>query len=113
MITHGQAACIFYGQPITPENEASCEVRINQIPDVELCYLENDPTEPFLIAAQRILFFPFRYKRYPSTNDATNRPPDPAQASACTPSTAHELIRQYHSLVFEVRYKIFINLHCF
>lgn len=63
MITHSQAACVFFGDLLTPENEALNEARIAAYPDVELCYIDV-PTEPFLVASSRINFFPFRYKRY-------------------------------------------------
>ena len=63
MITHSQAACVFFGDLLTPENEALNEAKIAAYPDVELCYIDA-PTEPFLVASNRINFFPFRYKRY-------------------------------------------------
>lgn len=63
MITHSQAACVFFGDLLTPENEVLNEAKIAAYPDVELCYIDV-PTEPFLVARCRINFFPFRYKRY-------------------------------------------------
>lgn len=62
-ITHSQAACIFYGDPLTTENQMLNEAKIAAIQDVELCYIDT-PSEPYFLASKRINFFPFRYKRY-------------------------------------------------
>jgi hypothetical protein len=66
-ITQAQAACLFYGKDVTAQNEVECEKRIDEIKDVELCFLNNDPTVPFLVASQRINFFPICYQRYQRT----------------------------------------------
>ncbi|KAI8877392.1 hypothetical protein K501DRAFT_154781, partial [Backusella circina FSU 941] len=62
-ITHSQAACIFYGDPSTTENQMLNEAKIAAIQDVEFCYIDT-PSEPYLLASKRINFFPFKYKRY-------------------------------------------------
>lgn len=77
LITRGQAACIFYGEAINPANELICEARIDSIPGVEICYIDNDPSEPFLVAEKRILFSPFRYQCYPPEISTAAHAADP------------------------------------
>ena len=67
-ITRAQAACMFYGEIINAKNERECEKRLNDLVDVDICYLEDAPTEPFIVAKVRIESSPDRYKRYPLTN---------------------------------------------
>lgn len=67
IITRGQAACMFYGKPINEENEKECEKRVDDLIDVDICYLENVPSEPFCIAKVQMKKFPDRYKSYPLT----------------------------------------------
>ncbi|KAG2206653.1 hypothetical protein INT46_009940 [Mucor plumbeus] len=62
-ITHSQAACIFYSDPLTTENQMFNEAKIAAIQDVELCYIDT-PSEPYLLASKRNDFFPCKYKRY-------------------------------------------------
>lgn len=64
MLTHSQAACVFYGQDITPENELLNEAKIDAMHELELCYISNTPSKPFLVSARRIKYFPFRYNKY-------------------------------------------------
>ncbi|GAA5809109.1 hypothetical protein MFLAVUS_002513 [Mucor flavus] len=40
-ITHSQAACIFYGDLLTTENQKLNEAKIAAIQDVELCYIDT------------------------------------------------------------------------
>ncbi|CEP09623.1 hypothetical protein, partial, partial [Parasitella parasitica] len=49
VVTHSQAACIFYGQEITPENELLNEAKIDAMHELELCYINETPSEPFLV----------------------------------------------------------------
>ncbi|KAL4210878.1 hypothetical protein AB4K20DRAFT_1826911 [Rhizopus microsporus] len=63
-LLHSQAACVFFGEDLNAENELMCEWKIDAIPDVKLCYINNMPTEPFLVAKNCIKFFPFRYQLY-------------------------------------------------
>lgn len=64
-ITRSQAACIFYGESINTKNELKCERLLDNLVDVDICYLENDPTEPFIVAKVKIEEFANRYKLYP------------------------------------------------
>lgn len=64
VLTHSQAACAFYGQDITPENELLNEAKIDAMHELELCYISNTPSKPFLVSARRIKYFPFRYNKY-------------------------------------------------
>jgi len=88
-ITHAQAACVFYGKDITAENEVECEKKIDEINDVDLCFVDNEPTEPFLVTMQRIKFFPFRYQQYRRT--ASND--DDVTYTATESTEEHKLIR--------------------
>ncbi|KAG1143413.1 hypothetical protein G6F37_003239 [Rhizopus arrhizus] len=63
-VTHSQAACALYGQDIIPENELLNEAKIDAMHELELCYINNTPSEPFLMSAGRIKYFPFRYNKY-------------------------------------------------
>ena len=65
--TREQAACMFYGEIINAKNERECEKRLNNLVNVNICYLEDTPTEPFMLAKVRIESSPDRYKRYPRT----------------------------------------------
>lgn len=67
--------CVFFGEDLDPENELMCERKIDTILDVELCYVNNIPTEPFLVAKNRIKFFPFRYQLYRRDNNEVNLQP--------------------------------------
>ncbi|KAG2222274.1 hypothetical protein INT45_006953 [Circinella minor] len=74
-ILYSQAACAFFGVDLNPENELMCERKIDAMPDVELCYINDIPTEPFLVAKNRIKFFPFRYQLYGrSSSEEPNLP---------------------------------------
>ncbi|KAI9477092.1 hypothetical protein BDB00DRAFT_191218 [Zychaea mexicana] len=64
MLTHLQAACVFYGEDISPENELRNEAEIDALDNLELCYSNNPPIEPFLLSAGRIKYFPFRCCKY-------------------------------------------------
>jgi hypothetical protein len=64
VLTHSQAACAFFGQNITPENELLNEAKIDAMHELELCYINNTPSEPFLVSAGRVKYFPFRYNKY-------------------------------------------------
>ncbi|KAI7848631.1 hypothetical protein BDC45DRAFT_522692 [Circinella umbellata] len=66
-ITRSQAACILYGESINTENELKCERWLADLEDVDICYLENNPTEPFIVAKVKIEESPHRYKLYPQT----------------------------------------------
>lgn len=71
-ITRAQAACMFYGETINAKNERECEKRLNNLVDVDICYLEDAPTEPFIVAEVRIKSSPARYKQYPRTTPFTD-----------------------------------------
>jgi hypothetical protein len=59
----------FFGTEINPENELVCERRIDEfLLEVELCYINNDPTEPILMRTERVNVNAFQYKRYPVVN---------------------------------------------
>jgi hypothetical protein len=55
LITHSQAACIFYDDTLTTENEILNEAKIAAIQDVELCYIDT-PSEPYLLASKSVVF---------------------------------------------------------
>ncbi|KAG2227196.1 hypothetical protein INT45_008440 [Circinella minor] len=55
VVTDSQAACIFYGEEITPENELLNEAKIDAMHELELCYINDTPSEPFLVSAGRPL----------------------------------------------------------
>lgn len=73
-ITRSQAACIFYGEFINTENELKCERLLDDLMDVDICYLENDPTEPFIVEKVKIEEITNRYKLYPRTNIVLSLP---------------------------------------
>lgn len=70
MITRRQAACIFYGEPINEENEKNCEKRVDDLIDIDICYLDNTPFEPLFVAKVKMEKFPNPYKSYPRTIDS-------------------------------------------
>ncbi|GAA5810205.1 hypothetical protein MFLAVUS_003624 [Mucor flavus] len=74
MITHRQAACIFYGEPINEGNEKNCEKRVDDLIDIDICYLDNTPFEPFFVAKVKMEKFPNHYKSYPRTIDSVTNP---------------------------------------
>lgn len=63
-LTRPQAACVFFGESINKDNERECEKKLDEIEGVDICYLENEPTEPLLVSRVRIRLFPNRYKQY-------------------------------------------------
>lgn len=68
-LIHSQTACVFFWENLNPENNLMYERKIDAKLDVELCYINNTPTEPFLVASKRIkFFFPFRYQQYRRNN---------------------------------------------
>ncbi|KAI7849804.1 hypothetical protein BDC45DRAFT_519650 [Circinella umbellata] len=70
-ITRAQASCIFYGESIKAENERECERRLDDLVELDICYLDNDPTEPFVVAKIKIQEFPHRYKLYSRTTSSS------------------------------------------
>lgn len=64
IISRDQAVCIFYCQEHNESNVAELTKRIEEMKDIDICYLE-DPTEPFLACVTTINSRPFRYHLYP------------------------------------------------
>ncbi|ORX42678.1 hypothetical protein DM01DRAFT_1330024 [Hesseltinella vesiculosa] len=62
-ITREQAICMFFYEEFNDENIARLSKKIDDMGNVELCYLE-DPTEPYLVSVTRILGNPIRFHRY-------------------------------------------------
>ncbi|KAG1140683.1 hypothetical protein G6F37_012940 [Rhizopus arrhizus] len=65
IISKEQAVCIFYCQAYNESNVAELTKRIEEMKDVDICYLE-DPTEPILACIITINSRPFRYHLYPT-----------------------------------------------
>ena len=63
--------------------------KIDEIKDVDLCFVDNEPTEPFLVAMQRIKFFPFCYHQYRRTASKN----DDVTFTATESTEEHKLIR--------------------
>lgn len=57
--------CIFYCQAYNESNVAELTKRIEEMKDVDICYLE-DPTEPILASLPSMNSYPSRYRRYPA-----------------------------------------------
>lgn len=61
-ITHAEATCMYYGKTINDKNKRECEKRLDVLVDVDIYYLEDAPTKPFIVAKVRIESSPDRYK---------------------------------------------------
>lgn len=64
--------CVFYGQDITPENELLNEAKIDALYEIELCYINNIPSGPFLVSTGQIKYFPFRYNKYRRSTESSS-----------------------------------------
>ncbi|KAI8973791.1 hypothetical protein BDF20DRAFT_823931 [Mycotypha africana] len=62
-ITRQQALCMFFIKEYTEENVKKLEKKLEEIEDVEICYID-DPTEPVLINKVKIIQNPFRFQSY-------------------------------------------------
>ncbi|KAI8997478.1 hypothetical protein BDB01DRAFT_714128 [Pilobolus umbonatus] len=71
IICREQAICIFYCKEFTEENVAICSKKIEDIGDVDICYLV-DPTDPVLVLDIRVNTLPFKFHRYISNQEESN-----------------------------------------
>jgi hypothetical protein len=80
IICREQAVCIFYCEDFNEENAARCSKKIENIGDVDICYL-HDPTDPVLVFNTRIKALPYKFLRYASASKQSN-PKIPSQEKA-------------------------------
>ena len=71
IISREQAVCIFYCQAYNDSNVAELTKRIEEMKDVDICYLQ-DPTEPILACVMTINSRPFSYHLYPTVIPRTD-----------------------------------------
>jgi hypothetical protein len=76
-ICREQAICIFYCEDFIEENVARCSKKIEDIGDVDICYL-HDPTDPVLVFNTRMKALPYTFHRYISALKESN-PEMPSQ----------------------------------
>ncbi|ORX52021.1 hypothetical protein DM01DRAFT_1337009 [Hesseltinella vesiculosa] len=65
-ITRQQAICMFYCEKYNEDNVIRLSKRIDEMEDVDICYLKDDPTRPFLCSVTTIHSNPFQYHLYPA-----------------------------------------------
>lgn len=65
-ITREQAICMFFYEEFNEENVARLVPKIDSMEDLEICYLNDDPTEPVLMHIQTIHGDPFKFRLYPA-----------------------------------------------
>ncbi|CDH59820.1 predicted protein [Lichtheimia corymbifera JMRC:FSU:9682] len=71
-ITREQAICVFFCEEYNEENVARLGTRINNMQDLEICYMNDNPTEPILVHINKIHCWPFKYRRYPAQYDPSS-----------------------------------------
>lgn len=63
-VTRDQAICMFFCEEHNNENVARLGKRIEEMEDLELCYLQH-PTDPVLVSIRLINTLPSKYHLYP------------------------------------------------
>lgn len=77
IICREQAVCIFYCKEFNEENTTICSKKIEDIGDVDICYLV-DPTDPVLVLDIKINPLSFKFHCYISNQEESN-PKIPSQ----------------------------------
>ncbi|KAI7876508.1 uncharacterized protein EV154DRAFT_526029 [Mucor mucedo] len=65
-ISREQALCMFFYEEYNETNAARLSKLIDDLGNIEICYIDDDPTEPLLISHKRLYSKPFTYLKYPA-----------------------------------------------
>lgn len=65
-ITREQAICMFFCEEYNEENVTRLVTRMDNMQDLEICYMDGDPTEPILLPINKIHGWSFKYRLYPA-----------------------------------------------
>ncbi|KAG2201909.1 hypothetical protein INT46_001568 [Mucor plumbeus] len=100
IICREQAVCIFYCKEFNEENTTICSKKIEDIGDVDICYLV-DPTDPVLVLDIKINPLSFKFHCYISNQEESN-PKIPSQEEIQEKERVQLIVRNNASAELEV-----------